>query len=157
MSASLPARMTTANPKATCTCINYGKAYRPKMNENFSMWPYFEKMHHFTGFRSKEKRINTIFFTYILLSRYKPPTIGSSWRLSENIPVSCLFFVREAQTITRANVVPSPISNPSAWYIFSSHGAQHTVKLDMPFSPHHVCAAFASFRAMPLPRKTGSM
>ena len=25
------------NPKAICACINYGKAYRPKMNENFPM------------------------------------------------------------------------------------------------------------------------
>ena len=56
-----------------------------------------------------------------------------------------------------ANVVPRQISKPSAWYIFSSHGAQHTVRLAMPFCLHHVCAACANFRAIPLPRNTGSI
>lgn len=57
----------------------------------------------------------------------------------------------------QAKVVPIFNLKPSSWYIFSSQDAQHTVKLDISLSLHHVCAATASFRAIPLWRKTGSI
>ena len=82
-------------------------------------------MHHFTVFRSKEKRINTIFFTYILLSRYKPPTIGSSWRLSENIPVSCLLSAGNSNYNTCERCSQSNIKSKCLVHFFITRGTAY--------------------------------